>query len=140
MVTGSCSLSWALSTYVSHSISVTSAFFKYPTLKTSRQPTRPISALYISHWYTEPPKPGPQFELIAMAQGYSVFIGLVVVAAMCVAAWFLSPKGENQTTWRSSLIIAFVSCYLMWFVTFMAQLHPLIEPRRSNIKEGFQHE
>jgi hypothetical protein len=28
---------------------------------------------------------------------YSVFIGLVVVAAMCVAAWFLSPKGENQT-------------------------------------------
>ncbi|KAI0875232.1 ATPase, V0 complex, subunit E1/e2 [Hypoxylon argillaceum] len=75
-----------------------------------------------------------------MAQGYSVFIGLVIVAAMCVAAWFLSPKGENQTTWRSSLIIAFVSCYLMWFITFMAQLHPLIEPRRSDIRAGFQHE
>ncbi|TRX98943.1 hypothetical protein FHL15_000285 [Xylaria flabelliformis] len=91
-------------------------------------------------------KPTPYYrndsnnKLIIMAQGYSVFIGLVVVAAMCIAAWFLSPKGENQTTWRSSLIIAFISCYLMWFITFMAQLHPLIEPRRTNIKAGFEHE
>lgn len=28
---------------------------------------------------------------------YSILIGLVIVAAMCVGAWFLSPKGENQT-------------------------------------------
>ncbi|RYP91352.1 hypothetical protein DL770_002492 [Monosporascus sp. CRB-9-2] len=68
---------------------------------------------------------------------YSVFVGLVIVVAMSVAAWFLSPKGENQTTWRSSLILAFASCYLMWFVTFMAQLHPLIEPRRSDVREQF---
>ncbi|RYP67013.1 hypothetical protein DL769_005873 [Monosporascus sp. CRB-8-3] len=71
---------------------------------------------------------------------YSVFVGLVVVVAMSVAAWFLSPKGENQTTWRSSLILAFASCYLMWFVTFMAQLHPLIEPRRSDVREQFVSE
>ncbi|KAI0840846.1 ATP synthase subunit H-domain-containing protein [Hypoxylon sp. FL0890] len=75
-----------------------------------------------------------------MAKGYSVFVGLAIVAGLCVAAWFLSPKGENQTTWRSSLILAFVSCYLMWFITFMAQLHPLIEPRRSTVREGFQYE
>ncbi|KAI1170468.1 NAD binding domain of 6-phosphogluconate dehydrogenase-domain-containing protein [Nemania sp. FL0916] len=81
-----------------------------------------------------------EIQIETMAQGYSVFIGLVVVAALCVGAWFLSPKGENQTTWRSSLIIAFISCYLMWFVTFMAQLHPLIEPRRTTVKAGFQHE
>lgn len=31
-----------------------------------------------------------------MANGYSIFVGLVVIAAMCVAAWFFSPKGENQ--------------------------------------------
>ncbi|RYP12913.1 hypothetical protein DL767_011047 [Monosporascus sp. MG133] len=68
---------------------------------------------------------------------YSVFVGLVIVVAMSVAAWFLSPKGENQATWRSSLILAFASCYLMWFVTFMAQLHPLIEPRRSDLREQF---
>ena len=27
---------------------------------------------------------------------WSIIIGLVVVVAMSVAAWFLSPKGENQ--------------------------------------------
>ncbi|KAI0967697.1 ATP synthase subunit H-domain-containing protein [Xylaria arbuscula] len=85
-------------------------------------------------------RPLDAHNLAYTSRQYSIFIGLVIVAAMCVAAWFLSPKGENQTTWRSSLIIAFVSCYLMWFITFMAQLHPLIEPRRVNIKEGFQHE
>ena len=45
-----------------------------------------------------------------------------------------------HSTWRSSLIIAFAACYLMWFITFMAQLHPLIAPRRSDIRNGFQHE
>ncbi|KAK7745245.1 H(+)-transporting V0 sector ATPase subunit e [Diatrype stigma] len=75
-----------------------------------------------------------------MAGGYSVFVGLVIVVAMSVAAWFLAPKGENQTTWRSSLILAFASCYLMWFVTFMAQLHPLIQPRRNDLRESFVSE
>ena len=39
--------------------------------------------------------------------------------------------------WRSSLILAIVSCYLMWLITFLAQLHPLIAPRRSNLREEF---
>ncbi|RMJ13740.1 hypothetical protein CDV36_006587 [Fusarium kuroshium] len=72
-----------------------------------------------------------------MAQGYAVFIGLVVIAALCVASWFLAPKGENQVLWRSSLILAIVSCYLMWAITFMAQLHPLIAPRRTGIREEY---
>ncbi|KAI1268749.1 ATPase, V0 complex, subunit E1/e2 [Xylariaceae sp. FL1019] len=75
-----------------------------------------------------------------MANGYSILWGLIVTAAACLAVWFLSPKGENQTTWRSSLIIAFTACYLMWAITFLAQLHPLIEPRRVNVRAGFQHE
>ncbi|KXJ85832.1 ATPase, V0 complex, subunit E1/e2 [Microdochium bolleyi] len=75
-----------------------------------------------------------------MATGFSIFIGLAVVVAMCVAAWFLSPKGENQTTWRSSLIIAFISCYLMWAITFLAQLHPLIVPKRNDLRKEFVHE
>ncbi|KAF4340357.1 v-type H+-transporting ATPase subunit H [Fusarium beomiforme] len=87
-----------------------------------------------------------------MAQGYAVFIGLVVIAALCVASWFLAPKGENQvllaTTqltlspyrlWRSSAILAIVSCYLMWAITFLAQLHPLIAPRKSGIREEHLH-
>ncbi|CRK25322.1 hypothetical protein BN1723_003231 [Verticillium longisporum] len=72
-----------------------------------------------------------------MAQGYSIIIGFVVVAALSAIAWFLSPKGENQIIWRSSLILAFVSCYLMWAITFLAQLHPLIEPRRSDLRREF---
>ncbi|KAK9422460.1 putative NAD binding domain of 6-phosphogluconate dehydrogenase-domain-containing protein [Seiridium unicorne] len=75
-----------------------------------------------------------------MAGGGSIFLGLVIVAALSVGAWFFAPKGENQTTWRSSLIIAFVACYLMWFVTFMAQLNPLIAPKNPTVREGYQHE
>ncbi|EXM02523.1 V-type H+-transporting ATPase subunit H [Fusarium odoratissimum NRRL 54006] len=74
-----------------------------------------------------------------MAQGYAVFIGLVVIAALCVASWFLAPKGENQVLWRSSAILAIVSCYLMWAITFLAQLHPLIAPRKSGIREEHLH-
>ncbi|KAK3487721.1 ATPase, V0 complex, subunit E1/e2 [Neurospora hispaniola] len=74
-----------------------------------------------------------------MANGWSIIIGLVIVAGMCVAAWVFSPKGENQVLWRSSLILAFVSCYLMWAITFLAQLHPLIEPRRSDLRKEYIH-
>ncbi|EGU81237.1 hypothetical protein FOXB_08270 [Fusarium oxysporum f. sp. conglutinans Fo5176] len=59
-----------------------------------------------------------------MAQGYAVFIGLVVIAALL---------------WRSSAILAIVSCYLMWAITFLAQLHPLIAPRKSGIREEHLH-
>ncbi|KAK8146857.1 hypothetical protein MY1884_009568 [Beauveria asiatica] len=72
-----------------------------------------------------------------MAQGYSVFIGLFVIVAMCAAAWLLAPKGENRVLWRSSLILAIVSCYLMWAITFLAQLHPLIRPKRHDLREQF---
>ena len=45
-----------------------------------------------------------------------------------------SPKNR---LWRSSLILSFVSCYLMWAITFLAQLHPLIEPRRSDLRTKY---
>ncbi|KAJ9138821.1 hypothetical protein NKR23_g8218 [Pleurostoma richardsiae] len=72
-----------------------------------------------------------------MANGWSIFVGLFVVVAMGIAAWFLSPKGENQVLWRSSLLLTFASCYLMWAVTFLSQLNPLIEPRRSDLRKEF---
>ncbi|AEO66879.1 d42a176b-bc40-409f-af0c-c59fccfc406b [Thermothielavioides terrestris] len=74
-----------------------------------------------------------------MANGWSIFIGLVVVIAMCLASWFFAPKGENQVLWRSSLILSIVSCYLMWAITFLAQLNPLIEPRRSDLRKEYIH-
>ncbi|KAI5800752.1 ATP synthase subunit H-domain-containing protein [Pyronema domesticum] len=69
-----------------------------------------------------------------MANGTSIFVGFVIVAIASVLAYFFSPKGENQTIWRSSLILAFVAMYLMWALTLLAQLHPLIAPRRSDLR------
>ncbi|KAL6239237.1 hypothetical protein BDW75DRAFT_199277 [Aspergillus navahoensis] len=69
-----------------------------------------------------------------MANGWSLIIGLIVVVAAAVAAWVFSPKGENQTLWRSTLILSITSCYLMWAITFMAQWHPLIAPKRADIR------
>ncbi|KAE8147455.1 ATPase, V0 complex, subunit E1/e2 [Aspergillus avenaceus] len=69
-----------------------------------------------------------------MATGWGLIIGLVVIVIASVAAWIFSPKGENQTLWRSTLVLSFVSCYLMWAITFLAQWHPLITPKRSNMR------
>ncbi|KAK1456864.1 hypothetical protein CMEL01_16221 [Colletotrichum melonis] len=87
-----------------------------------------------------PPKSPPLPNQAAkMAQGYSIFVGLVIVVAMGAGAWFLSPKGDTQIIWRSSLLLALACCYLMWAITFLAQLHPLIEPKRSNLRESAVH-
>ncbi|KAL3418340.1 ATP synthase subunit H [Phlyctema vagabunda] len=75
-----------------------------------------------------------------MATGWAIFIGLLVVVIASIAAWFLAPKGETQTTWRSSLILSFASCYIMWAITFLAQLHPLIVPRRGDMRAELAHE
>ncbi|KAJ5081789.1 hypothetical protein NUU61_010053 [Penicillium alfredii] len=69
-----------------------------------------------------------------MASGWSLIIGLIIVVAASLAAWFLSPKGDNQTLWRNTLILSFISCYLMWAIVFLAQWHPLITPKRSDMR------
>ncbi|KAL4931279.1 ATPase, V0 complex, subunit E1/e2 [Aspergillus undulatus] len=71
-----------------------------------------------------------------MANGWSLIIGLIIVVAAAVAAWVFSPKGDNQTLWRSTLILSLASCYLMWAITFLAQWHPLIAPKRADIRPG----
>ncbi|KAF1819676.1 uncharacterized protein K489DRAFT_434388 [Dissoconium aciculare CBS 342.82] len=72
-----------------------------------------------------------------MANGWSLIISIIVIVAICVAAWFFSPKGENQTIWRSTVILSVVSCWLMWAITFLAQWHPLIVPERSDLRPEF---
>ncbi|CAG8958808.1 hypothetical protein HYALB_00004578 [Hymenoscyphus albidus] len=75
-----------------------------------------------------------------MATGWSVIIGAIIVVLACLAGWFFAPKGETQTIWRSSLILSFASCYIMWAITFLAQWHPLIEPRRGGLTKHAIHD
>ncbi|RHZ63496.1 hypothetical protein Glove_329g44 [Diversispora epigaea] len=60
-----------------------------------------------------------------------VWVGLSV-GALVFASYFSVPKGPNQTTIRTSVILAIICCYLMWAITYLAQLHPLIKPKRSH--------
>ncbi|KAF2763084.1 hypothetical protein EJ05DRAFT_472023 [Pseudovirgaria hyperparasitica] len=69
-----------------------------------------------------------------MANGWSLIVGLVFIVAFCGASWFLAPKGDDQTIWRSSLILSAAACYLMWAITFLAQWHPLVQPQRNDIR------
>ncbi|KAF8591059.1 hypothetical protein K439DRAFT_1327811 [Ramaria rubella] len=54
-----------------------------------------------------------------------LFLFVLTMGAM-VASWFLTPKGPQQTLVRTSLLLTFTCCYLMWAITYLAQLHPLI--------------
>jgi hypothetical protein len=48
----------------------------------------------MANGYIAPPK---HVGWITNMHRYAPFIGLAVVVAFCFAAWFLAPKGENQT-------------------------------------------
>ncbi|OCK73794.1 V-type proton ATPase subunit E [Lepidopterella palustris CBS 459.81] len=69
-----------------------------------------------------------------MANGWSLVIGLIVIVVFCGVSWCAAPKGENQTVWRSTLILSAVACFLMWAITFLAQWHPLIQPIRNDLR------
>ncbi|KAJ1984571.1 hypothetical protein H4R33_004325 [Dimargaris cristalligena] len=83
-----------------------------------------------------------------------VWVGLVFVALSGIS-FYVIPKTWDQTRavpgylhfrptlpycfdfprlWRTCLIMTYVCVYLMWAVTYMAQLHPLIAPQRSDLK------
>lgn len=56
------------------------------------------------------------------AHRYAVFIGLVVIAALCVASWFLAPKGENQVSVLVSVVMRSPSPYDMTYGFANAEL------------------
>ncbi|KAG7562387.1 hypothetical protein FFLO_02167 [Filobasidium floriforme] len=68
--------------------------------------------------------------------GFLVFIMAIVALGAGLLGWNLTPKGMNQTMIRSSILLTLTCCYLMWAITYMAQLHPLMAPRRSDIRSG----
>jgi V-type H+-transporting ATPase subunit e len=68
-----------------------------------------------------------------MANGWAPFIGLIVVAAFMAGAWFLSPKGENQTIWRSTLMLSAASMYLMWCMWSLPFLAIIISEKKERM-------
>ncbi|KAF2484843.1 ATP synthase subunit H-domain-containing protein [Neohortaea acidophila] len=74
-----------------------------------------------------------------MANGWSLLVSILFIAVFCGVSWFASPKGENQTIWRSTLILSAFACWLMWIITFLAQWHPLIVPERDNLRPQYQN-
>ncbi|SMN21933.1 similar to Saccharomyces cerevisiae YCL005W-A VMA9 Vacuolar H+ ATPase subunit e of the V-ATPase V0 subcomplex [Maudiozyma saulgeensis] len=58
---------------------------------------------------------------------------MTVVVISSYVFWIMAPK-ENRTVWRSTVILALAMMYLMWAITYLCQLHPLVEPRRSDMR------
>ncbi|ODV93168.1 hypothetical protein PACTADRAFT_18675 [Pachysolen tannophilus NRRL Y-2460] len=68
--------------------------------------------------------------------GWTVVAALILIVIVSVVFWIFAPK-QNQTVWRSSVILTLSMCYLMWAITYLCQLHPLVEPRRSDLRPEY---
>ncbi|CDH53387.1 hypothetical protein RO3G_03918 [Lichtheimia corymbifera JMRC:FSU:9682] len=72
--------------------------------------------------------------------GYNLiwaFIGLAVLSAL---GYVVVPKGTNQTVIRTMIVMTIACCYMTWAITYLAQLHPLIFPRKTNLRPHVEHE
>lgn len=43
----------------------------------------------------------------------------------------------NYSVWRSTVCLTLAMCFLMWAITYLCQLHPLVEPRRADLRPEF---
>ncbi|EPX71561.1 V-type ATPase V0 subunit E [Schizosaccharomyces octosporus yFS286] len=62
--------------------------------------------------------------------GYSVLLVGFLTALLCVVSYYFAPKGSNTNTWQMTFILTFSCCYILWAITYLAQLHPLEAPTR----------
>ncbi|CEH15609.1 related to vacuolar atp synthase subunit h [Ceraceosorus bombacis] len=66
--------------------------------------------------------------------GFTVIWVLVAAAIAGAGSWLVTPKGPNQVLIRTSAILTLTCCYLMWTIVYLAQLHPLISPKRADVR------
>ncbi|KAK4330749.1 DNA repair protein RAD50 [Rhodotorula toruloides] len=71
--------------------------------------------------------------------GGLIFLTLLIAAGAAAGGWVSVPKGENQVVIRTSITLAITCCWLMWAITYLAQLHPLIKPIRSALRPLKEH-
>ncbi|VUG20239.1 VMA9 [Brettanomyces bruxellensis] len=68
--------------------------------------------------------------------GWTVIIVLIANLVAGSLFWRFAPK-QDRTVWRSTVSLMLAMMYLMWAFTYLCQLHPLIEPRRSDLRPEF---
>ncbi|GAA5897939.1 hypothetical protein JCM6882_005117 [Rhodosporidiobolus microsporus] len=66
--------------------------------------------------------------------GGTIFLVLIIAVGVAAGGFVSVPKGENQVVIRTSILLAIACCWLMWAITYLAQLHPLIKPIRADIR------
>ncbi|KAI9298933.1 hypothetical protein K502DRAFT_345592 [Neoconidiobolus thromboides FSU 785] len=66
---------------------------------------------------------------------WPLWIVTILAIGLGFALYFFPVKGVDQTLFRTMSIMTLVSMYLMWSITYLAQLHPLIAPRRGDLRE-----
>ncbi|EPQ30621.1 uncharacterized protein PFL1_02145 [Pseudozyma flocculosa PF-1] len=66
--------------------------------------------------------------------GWTTIWTLIAVFGAISGVWITTPKGPNQVMIRTSVALALTCMYLMWFIVYMAQLHPVIKPKRGNLR------
>ncbi|EGF98359.1 uncharacterized protein MELLADRAFT_51032 [Melampsora larici-populina 98AG31] len=67
--------------------------------------------------------------------GFLIFGILIIAALLAGLGWSAAPKGDNQVVVRSSILASIICCYLMWAIVYLAQLNPLIQPKRSDLRQ-----
>ncbi|KAF7322616.1 hypothetical protein HMN09_00040100 [Mycena chlorophos] len=73
-----------------------------------------------------------------MATVLPILFLLAIVAALMTCAALFTPKGPNQVVIRTGIMLSLAACYLMWMVTYLAQLHPLLRALRGYLRLAHQ--
>ncbi|GAA5936928.1 hypothetical protein JCM21900_001539 [Sporobolomyces salmonicolor] len=66
--------------------------------------------------------------------GGLIFLMLAIAIGLAAGGFVSVPKSENQVVIRTSILLAVACCWLMWAITYLAQLHPLIKPHRADVR------
>ncbi|CAO1625352.1 unnamed protein product [Sympodiomycopsis kandeliae] len=67
--------------------------------------------------------------------GWTVIWAGIATGGVGFGSLGLVRKGENQVVIRTSIVITLLACYLLWAIVYLAQLHPLIKPTRSDLRQ-----
>ncbi|GMM31325.1 H(+)-transporting V0 sector ATPase subunit E [Martiniozyma asiatica (nom. inval.)] len=68
--------------------------------------------------------------------GYTVLVVMAITVAIGSTFWKFAPK-QDQTVWRSTVSLSLAMMFLMWAFTYLCQLHPLVAPKRSDLRPEY---